>query len=386
MAQPPPSSSFHHALILSNELQKLSPSIVALSFAINSVLAGVIWLQRGLLPALVATLGVLSASLINWALLHRLPQQKRSFGPDQPAALALSVVTLLTVVLLGLLGVSIVITLVIVAAISAIAYDATWIEPFALTLTRQQLTAPDWHGTPGTTCLRLLHVADIHVERISPREEHLNAMIAEMKPDVIVFSGDFVNLSYTDDAQAKQDIHALISAWRAPLGVYCVPGTPAVEPLARVQEFVAGLDNLKLLTNEWVSVETDCGTLNILGLITTHNLATDREALAYKMKSAPTNGLKLLLTHAPDIGPEAAEAGFDLYLCGHTHGGQIRLPLIGALATASQLGRRFVMGRYQVQQMTLYTSRGVGMEGLGAPRARLLCPPEVILWEIAAAH
>lgn len=100
------------------------------------------------------------------------------------------------------------------------------------------------------------------------------------------------------------------------------------------------------------------------------------------MLIAPRSGLKLLLTHAPDIAPDADALGIDLYLCGHTHGGQIRLPLIGALASASHLGKRFVMGRYEMVNATVYTSRGVGMEGLGAPRARFLCPPEIILWEI----
>jgi predicted MPP superfamily phosphohydrolase len=82
------------------------------------------------------------------------------------------------------------------------------------------------------------------------------------------------------------------------------------------------------------------------------------------------------------VAPEAAEIGFDWYLCGHTHGGQIRLPLIGALFSSSRLGRRFVMGRYTVGKLQLYVTRGVGMEGLGAPRARFLCPPEIVLWEI----
>ncbi len=385
MAQAPEPSPFHRALILSNALQKLSPSIVAVSFGFNSVLVAAIWLFRNdFLAALIATMSVLIASLGNWALLRRLPEQKRSFGPDQPSALALSMVTALTVALIGLFGVSIVVALVAVAAISALAYYATWIEPFALSVTRQSVTAPAWQGEG--VCLRLLHLADLHMERISPREEQLNHLIASLKPDVIVFSGDFVNLSYTDDPQAKNDIRLLLSAWRAPLGVYCVPGTPAVESLARVREFVAGLDNLTLLTNDWVTVGTACGALHILGMITTHDLPTDREALAHMMESAPAGGAKLLLTHSPDIAPEAAAAGFDLYVCGHTHGGQIRLPLIGALATASHWGRRFVMGRYQVKQMSLYTSRGIGMEGLGAPRARLLCPPEVILWEMIAAQ
>ena len=55
----------------------------------------------------------------------------------------------------------------------------------------------------------------------------------------------------------------------------------------------------------------------------------------------------------------------------------MRLPLIGPLLTASQLGRRFVMGHYTLGRTHLYVTRGIGFEGLAAPRVRLLCPPEV---------
>ena len=371
-------SRLHRALVLSDQLQLLPVSIMGLSLAINSLIAGLIWLEfNPAAAALVIGLAVLIASGLNWLLLRQLPRRGRSFGPDQPAALALSAAITLVTVLLGLLGASLTLALAVMALITALAYDATWIEPFRLTLTRQRLSVPGW-GEP----LRVLHVSDLHVERTSPREEELNARIAFLKPDLIVFSGDFVSLSYNQDAQAKQDIRAILGAWRAPLGVYCVPGTPVVEPLPRVLEFVGGLTNLDLLANRWVTLDTPGGQLHLLGLITTHDLPTDRATLAQMMTKAPDGGLKLLLTHSPDIAPEAAEAGFDLYLCGHTHGGQIRLPLIGALLSSSQLGKRFVMGRYQVKGMTLYTSRGLGMEGLGAPRARFLCPPEIILWEI----
>ena len=327
-----------------------------------------------------AALVVLVANALNWMLLRRLPRAGRSFGPDQPTALALAAVQTLVAVLLGLIGVPLLVLVIVMALIVAGAAYATWIEPFRLTVTHQRLTAQNWHGAG----IRLLHIADLHIERITERERALNAQIEALQPDVIVFSGDFVNLSYRDDAQAKADIRTIIGAWHAPLGVYCVPGTPVVEPIPRVLEFVAGLDNLTLLANRWVSIETPDGgaRLHILGMITTHDLAVDRAALTQMLGRMPDAGLTLLLVHAPDIAPEAAKAGFDLYLCGHTHGGQIRLPLIGALLSASQLGKRFVMGRYQVGQMTLYTSRGVGMEGLGAPRARLFCPPEITLWEI----
>jgi predicted MPP superfamily phosphohydrolase len=90
------------------------------------------------------------------------------------------------------------------------------------------------------------------------------------------------------------------------------------------------------------------------------------------------------LYHTPDLAPVAAAQGVDLQLSGHTHGGQVRLPFFGALFTSSLYGKKFEAGRYQVGALTLYVSRGIGLEGKGAPRARFLCPPEMILWEIGA--
>ncbi|MBZ0290161.1 MAG: metallophosphoesterase, partial [Anaerolineae bacterium] len=119
--------------------------------------------------------------------------------------------------------------------------------------------------------------------------------------------------------------------------------------------------------------------------VVTHDMARDRDLLKRMMMNAPKSGLHLLLMHPPDIAPEANELGIDLYLCGHTHGGQIRLPLLGALFSSSHLGSRFIMGRYELGTTTLYTARGVGLEGLGAPRARFLCPPEIVLWEISGS-
>ncbi len=69
-------------------------------------------------------------------------------------------------------------------------------------------------------------------------------------------------------------------------------------------------------------------------------------------------------------------------LSGHTLGGQVRLPAVGALVTSSLYGKAFEMDRYSQGGLTLYVTRGLGMEGSAAPRARLLCPPEVVLWEL----
>ena len=80
--------------------------------------------------------------------------------------------------------------------------------------------------------------------------------------------------------------------------------------------------------------------------------------------------------------PAATTTGVDLYLAGHTHGGQLRLPVFGALVTASSFGKRYEMGAYREGRTVLYVSRGIGLEGLGLPRARFLSPPEITLFTL----
>lgn len=370
----------HTLLVMTNRLQALPTVLVVLVIVFNAALVWIVWRDHD--GGLLTLAGFAVAAAANWLLLLMLRRAGRSFGPDKPSALALSVLFMLILNVLGLLNLPWWLGWLALAAVTALVFYSTWIEPFRLGVTVQQYHTSKWNGAPP---LRLLQVGDIHVERVTPRERRLNQIIRQIEPDVIVFTGDFVNLSNTHDPVAEQAIREIISEWRAPLGVYCVSGTPLVEPLERVQDFVSGLDNLKLLPNEWTSITTPGGALNILGLVVTHDMAKDRALLQTMMQAAPKTGMNLLLMHPPDIAPEANECGIDLYLCGHTHGGQIRLPLIGSLFSSSHLGNRFIMGRYELGTTTLYTARGVGLEGLGAPRARFLCPPEIVLWEISGA-
>jgi len=94
------------------------------------------------------------------------------------------------------------------------------------------------------------------------------------------------------------------------------------------------------------------------------------------------DSFNILLYHAPDLAPNASTYSFDLQLSGHTHGGQVCLPLYGALYTGSLYKKAFEAGRYLVNGMTLYVTRGLGMEGAVAPRVRVLCHPELIVWDI----
>ncbi|MBC8170741.1 MAG: metallophosphoesterase [Anaerolineae bacterium] len=368
-------SRFHQVLVFTNTLQKLPTVTLILLIVMFSGIVALAWQDHSDVPVL-----YLLAASLNWVLLWLLPRVGRSYGPDRPSALALALLLMVLLLLPGLLGASDVVGIGLMILLTVVVFYATWVEPFNLRVIRQNyVTAKLQADAPA---LQVLHIGDIHVERITPREQLLNKLIAELKPDIIVFSGDFVNLSYTHDDQAKAAIREVLQGWHAPLGVYCVPGTQTVEPLNRVKQFVSGLSNIKLLLNQWVTVDTPGGKFHILGMTTTHDLDVDCQTLSRLLENAPPAGFKLLLTHAPDVAPEADLAGIDLYVCGHTHGGQIRLPLIGELFSGSHLGRKFVMGRYDLERTTVYTTRGVGLEGLGAPRARLLCPPEIILWEL----
>lgn len=367
----------HTLLVASLQLQYLPRALVAGVYILGALAVALAWgPEQGLIAGSIA----LGAAMSLWLMLWLLPRTGRSFGPEIPPSLALTVVIVALLIPLGLLRAPLAGAAALVLTILALAFYSTWIEPFRLGVTHQHLTVTGWQGPP----LRLLHISDLHVERITRRERRLNALIEQIQPDVIAFTGDFVNLTYNADPVAAAHIRQIIDAWRARLGTFAVPGTPAVEPLEGVQAFVAGMDHAELLLNRWVVIDCGANRVAIAGMITTHDLVVDRETVVRLGASAPDATVRILLSHAPDVIPEAAQAGFDLYLCGHTHGGQIRLPLIGPLLTASRLGRRYAMGRVQTGRMTSYTVRGVGMEGLGAPRARFLCPPEIVLWEIGA--
>jgi uncharacterized protein len=177
----------------------------------------------------------------------------------------------------------------------------------------------------------------------------------------------------------------------APLGVYVVSGSPAVDRPEAVQHILAGLDNIRWLRDEAVTVWHEGSAIRIVGLSCTHKPFVDGPRLQAVLSAAGPGQVPIdrpftiLLYHTPDLAPEAAASGIDLQLSGHTHGGQVRLPGYGALFTASLYGKRFESGRIEEDGLTLYVTRGIGMEGKGAPRVRFMTPPEITLWEISGS-
>ncbi|MHC5054026.1 MAG: metallophosphoesterase [Planctomycetota bacterium] len=250
---------------------------------------------------------------------------------------------------------------------------AVWgwcVEPRMLRVSRLTIVSPKLAPLPGRA-LRLVFVSDLHVEPGWLMEGKLARRVADLAPDAILLGGDYLNV---EDARA---LAMLETEARALAGV-----APTYAVLGNVDALKTGAR--EVLSDSGVSV-LDGESAELGGGVRVFGAGyLDAAALERGRAGLDPKRLNVCLTHAPGIIPQASAAGFDLYLCGHTHGGQVRLPLWGALVTLAVHGKRFECGRYEVGGMTAYVTRGVGLEGGRiAPRVRFLCAPEIVLIELA---
>ncbi|MBN2394472.1 MAG: metallophosphoesterase [Anaerolineae bacterium] len=328
--------------------------------------------------------------VLDWLLLALLPRLGLSFGPVGPPLAALTVVRWLMTVLLTSLWrwsripssravqMALVVAWVLNATLSLCAFEALYIEPFRLTVTEMAVDGPAF--LPDRP-LRIVQLSDLHVERTTRRERDVLAEVAALNPDLIVLTGDYLNLSYLSDPVALSDARAFLAQLHAPYGVYAV--TDSGVDLAASMRVIFEGQSITVLHDETVCLPFEGADLCLIG-IQSHRSALERDRAALESLSAqlPSGAYNLLLYHTPDLAESLSGTGIDLYLAGHTHGGQIRLPFYGAVVTFSAYGKKYEMGRYALGDTLLYVSRGLGMEGSGAPRARFLCPPEIVVVDV----
>ena len=132
---------------------------------------------------------------------------------------------------------------------------------------------------------------------------------------------------------------------------------------------------IQVLVNDAARISTASGDVWIVGIDDAMLSTPDLErAFRAVTRDAPA----IVLWHEPDLAHQAARFGPLIQLSGHSHGGQIRLPMIGHIAAPSG-GRRYVAGMHSVDGMRVYTSRGVGVY---RPPVRFRCPPEVTLFTL----
>jgi predicted MPP superfamily phosphohydrolase len=219
--------------------------------------------------------------------------------------------------------------------------------------------------------IRIVQISDLHCDRKVRNEEKIIAVINRLKPDVIVATGDFLNC-----AEALPRLQRTLSELEAPLGKFAVEGNFEV---AHGRHFDM-LENtgFRLLRQDAVVVAKDGDEIGISGL------SMDRaHACRDMLADLPDDRFNAFLFHTPDLIEDICDLNVDLYLCGHTHGGQVTLPFYGALITFSRFGKKYESGKYCCGDTVLYVNRGLGLEPSPAPQVRFCARPEITVFDIA---
>jgi len=217
--------------------------------------------------------------------------------------------------------------------------------------------------------LKIVHLTDLHHSLFTPLDEIQRAVhLANLlKPDVVALTGDYVTLSRSYIWPVARALGKL----RARLGVFAVLGNHdfGVDPDEVTQALRA--QRVRVLRNAHFALRAGSATLWVVGV---DDLWWQADDLRAALRSVPGRDPKVLLCHNPLGIHLAAEHGIDFVLSGHTHGGQVRLPVVGSVYGRSKLGERFVEGWNRLNGTQIYISRGIGKVLVPL---RLGCPSEI---------
>jgi len=236
--------------------------------------------------------------------------------------------------------------------------------------------------------LTIVQLSDFHYDdcfSVVPIRKAIE-MVNRLRPDLIVLTGDFVTLPllfnlFDNSRQAAGVVGpcaALLGQLRAPLGIFAVLGNHDVltDPQFIVENLQA--NGIQILRNAAVPLQRRGNHLWLAGVDDALNGDPDLELT---MRGIPPEGPVILLVHEPDYARKVARYPVDLQLSGHSHGGQIAIPLIGA-PYLPPMGRRYPKGLYRIGPLTLYTNAGLGTIRIAA---RWNCPSEITLVKLRTA-
>ncbi len=304
-----------------------------------------------------------------------------------------------------LLGPAVVLGVAALAGLSTLYYSVR-VEPYRFTLRHRAVPLP---GLPAALRgLRILHLSDFHVTRRDWRRVKAILGFASVEADIVVMTGDFVDED--DEAEARLAAE-VIDRFDAPLGKFAVLGNHdrfrrgrrrALSLLRTVRFSLTGVEDrdpdlmstdglphigrllaagrTRLLVNESCCLTFKGTRFWVVGVDDNHLGFDD---LGRALAGVPPDEFRILLAHSPTILPAAERAGIPLVLAGHTHGGQIRLPLVGAVAIGARRPAGDAAGLLRTRTGYIHIS-----PGLGSSRSlpfRLGCPPEATLLELVSA-
>lgn len=241
------------------------------------------------------------------------------------------------------------------------------VEPFRIEVNRIELKAEDLE----TRSFSILHISDLHLRKFGRRERKLQQLLKALNPEVILMTGDII-----EDFGARDEYLQLLGSMNSLYGVFTVLGNNdyGIKNVERRGQRIT-----KFLTNAGVEVLSNeslllPGDIRIIGLDDPHK-GFDDPAEAFGDNEG-TDRFRIALAHSPETLDFILARQPDLILTGHTHGGQVRFPVIGSVFLNIKKGYRVKPGLNYYNGIPVYLSKGVGTTLFPI---RFNCRPEITL-------
>lgn len=260
----------------------------------------------------------------------------------------------------------------VVLGVGGLVY-ARSVEPEWIEVTRLRLRLP--RLAPAFRGYRMVQISDIHMDRWMTRDRLAGVvrLANEQEADLVALTGDYVTHGYR---RRHADLVSGLGALRGRDGVVGVLGNHDHWSSADAAREALREAGVVELSNRAHHIRRADAILHVAGV---DDYWTGHARLEDVLGQLPAEGAAILLAHEPDFADVSApSARFDLQISGHSHGGQVRLPLLGA-PVLPPYGQKYPMGLYRVGSMLQYTNRGVGML---SPRVRLNCRPEITVYTL----
>ena len=222
---------------------------------------------------------------------------------------------------------------------------------------------------------RIVHITDLHLNSYGRKERGIIDKIRELKPDIIVVTGDLIDekqylntgLEFMEELADISPTYFVFGNWDHLSGV----------SMSLFEKYLTERKVI-VLSNRYVVLSRNNECIYLIGVDDPHTFNDDLDKAMDNISE--TNVVKILLAHSPEIIDKAVKKNINLVLVGHTHGGQVRLPIIGPLyIPLPPKYRKYDQGLFKVDNTLMFVNRGIGMSFIPV---RFLCPPEIVVIEL----
>jgi len=219
--------------------------------------------------------------------------------------------------------------------------------------------------------IKILHLSDLHIDSMPELMHALMHVIDQVDFDLAVLTGDYRKESsgaFTHILEPMKQISSLLQKEFMPIAIL---GNHDTWLMTEYEEEL----KMRFLVNETIELKRDGQSVFISGADDPFSFYTDATLESF----TDQHGFKIALVHTSELADVAAENNYQLYLCGHTHGGQVCLPGGKALISHQAEGKEFISGFWKWGNMLGYTSKGCGVSGVPL---RFNCPGEITVFSL----